>query len=260
MAALLIAAAGLGALGAASPASAGTAPSSTAYGISAVMQSQGTLTQIPPVARVAGNGLKAYTHTTSQPLFSESLGVVSASNMVGSLAVVTSGITSHVSGTGTAGATVQAEADGSTASVDVTLSLVPPPGSTQPPAAPLLSLSATDVTSQVTDTRTLPSVGQQAGTASFGTLSLSGSMVGSQTLTFSGAAPANTVLYSDPNMTVTLNEQTVSGVIDCSPICQFVPKMMIGDALIVQMFQKPAIGNASLTGELVVGQNVAGVP
>ena len=75
-----------------------------------------------------------------------------------------------------------------------------------------------------------------------------------------GAAPANTVLYSDPNMTVTLNQQTVTGVVDCTPICQFIPKTMAGDAVLVEMFQKPVLGHASVTGQALVGQNIASVP
>ncbi len=260
MAALLVAAASLGTLAAAAPALAGEAPASAAYGFSADIASQGSAMTIPAIARVVGSGSKPYSRSTSAPLFSESFGLVSAGNLAGAVAIVSSGIASHVSGTGTAGATVQAEADSSMASLQIDMTLLPPPGSTQAPGAPLLSLTATGIASQVTDTRTLPSVGQQAGQASFGALSITGSLIGTQTLSFQGAAPPNTVLYSDSNMAVTLNGQTVSGVIACTPTCQFVPKSIAGNAVSVAIFQKPLIGKAKMTGEMLVGHNLASVP
>lgn len=254
LAVLAIAAAGLGALGASSPASAQSAPSAFAYGVSGVVASHGTATAIKSVGMVQAAGHKAFSRGASVPLFSEALGIVAAGTMIGTAAVVTSGIASHVSSNGTAGATVQVEADTSMASLEITIALVPPPGSTQPAAAPLLSLTANQITAQVTNMRTLPSVAQQTGMASFGSLSLTGGMVGGQTLTFQGDAPANTVLYDDPNMTVSLNHQDVTGAIECTPICQFVPTKMVGDAILIEMFKKPVVDRTAVTGQLVVGQ------
>jgi hypothetical protein len=259
LAALAFAATGVGMIGVSAPAAAQVGGNSSAYGLSGILGAKGTATEIAQVAPVSGGGTKAYTHGASVPLFSESLGVVAGGSLIGSLAIVSSGVATHVSGTGTAGATVQTEADTSIASLQITLALNPPPGSTQPPAAPLLSVTATNLTSQVTDTRTLPSVAQQTGSANFGALSVSGSLVGSQTLSFQGAAPANTVLYSDPNMTITLNQQTVTGVIDCTPNCQFVPKRMTAEAVLVQMFKKPLEAKLMANGQVVLGKASAGM-
>jgi hypothetical protein len=141
--------------------------------------------------------------------------------------------------------------------VSVELSLLPT--TAVPTPAPLLTLTATNVTSQVTDTQTLPSVSSPAGTASFGALSLSGSLVGGKTLTFSGAAPANTVLYDDDFMTVTLNQQIVTGTIDCAPTCQFVPKAMTANAIAVQMHKEPIAGRPA-AATIYVGMAEAQIP
>jgi len=252
---LAIAVAGLVAV--APPAFAQVVPGSLAYGLSGVVASAGSAARISAVAAVGATSQKAFSRHSSVPLFSESLGIVSSGNLIGSLAVVTSGIATHVSSNGIASTTVQTEADTAIASLSITLSLVPPTDATQPPAAPLLSLTATGITAQVTDTQSLLLTTQQTGTASFGSLTLSGSMVGSQTLTFQGAAPANTVLYDDPNMTVTLNQQDVTGVIECTPTCQFVPQKMTADAILVEMYRKTFVGKKVVTGNVYVAQDEA---
>jgi hypothetical protein len=54
-----------------------------------------------------------------------------------------------------------------------------------------------------------PDRGFLAGDASFGSLTISGALIG-KTVTFSGTAAADTVLYSSPTETITLDKQTVS--------------------------------------------------
>lgn len=258
--ALAIAVAGVATFAAGRPASAqGT--TSSAFGISAGLQSGGTGTAITPVGHVAGSGTKPFAHHGSVPLFSESLGLVSAGNMIGSLAVTASGIATHVMSNGAASTSQESEADTTVASYQATLALLPPEGSTQPAPAPLLSISATDVTGQVIDTESsmLPVV--QTGTASFGSLLITGSLLGTQTLTFQRDAPANTVLYDDPNMTVELNQQDVTGAIECTPICVFVPRRMTANALIIELYQKPLIGNHTKANmQIIVAQDEASLP
>lgn len=257
--AVLAMAAGLAAVTASSSAFAQAAPTAWASGLSGALASQGSATAIAPVNRVLGSGIKAYSHGATVPLYSESIAIVVGGKLVGSMTVVASGIVTHVASTGTSGGTTQVQSSTSIASLQITMSLTPPAGSTAPPA-PLLSLTATNIASQVTDSATAPLVPQQAGTASFGSLTLGGSLVSGQPLTFEGAAPANTVLYSDANMTVTLNQQELSGVIACTPICQFVPQKMIAAALQVEMFHKVVLGKSTVTGNFQIAQNEASVP
>lgn len=255
MAALAIAAA-LGTLGAVSPALAQETMSSYGYALSAVISSSGTATAMAPVAHAGSLGNKASVKAASVPLISETLGIVSGGNMVGEFAIVASGLTTHAMSSGAGATSLETEADASIASVQATMSLIPPAGSTQPPAAPLLTLTATDIAGKVTDTRSSPLVTVQTGTATFGALSLSGSLVGAQTLAFQGAAPANTVLYSDNYMTVTLNQQTDTGVVECTPICEFVPKAVLANALQIVFFHDPIIVGARPKDDVNVGGNV----
>jgi hypothetical protein len=259
-AALALVAAGFGAFGVSSPAAAQASPTAYAFGLSAFIASGGTGTMISPIGKTAGGGGKSFSHTALVPLFSESLGLAAAGKPVGAAAIVTSGITAHVSSNGSAGATVQIEGDTALASLQITVELTPPAGSTQPAPAPLLTVTASNIASQVMDTQTLPAVAVQTGTASFGSLSITGSMVGGQTLTFQGDAPANTVLYDDPNMTITLNQQVVTGSIDCTPLCQFVPSKMVGDALAIEFSKKTLYRKTTTSGQIVVGENEAGLP
>jgi hypothetical protein len=257
VAALALAIAGLAAASVAAPASAQGMPASSAAGLYGLLASQGTGTATGRIGSTSGHGAATYSRYASVPLFSEALGIISKGNLIGEMALVTSGIVAHASSTGTKGATVQTEADTSVASVSVQLTLLPT--TAVPTPAPLLTLTASNVTASVTDTRTLPAVSTPVGTASFGALSLSGSLVGGKTLTFSGVAPANTVLYDDAYMTVTLNQQVVTGSIDCTPTCQFVPQSMTANAIAVQMHKEPVAGKPA-TGDIFIGMNEAQIP
>jgi hypothetical protein len=256
VAALTLAIAGLAAAGAAVPARAQT--SSSAYGLSAALTSQGTGTSIPAVAKTSGQGQAAYTHHSSVLMFSEAMGLVSKGEVIGEMAIMASGIATHASGSGAANATVQTEADASIASVDVTMQLFPT-SVAAPLTVPLLALSVAQIATSLTDTQTLPAVAVQTGTVSFGSLTLTGSLVGNKKLTFTGTAPANTVLYDDPNLTVTLNQQIVTGSIDCTPLCQFVPQAITTSAVAIQMHNEIIAGKKA-TSDVFIGQLEAQLP
>ena len=78
-----------------------------------------------------------------------------------------------------------------------------------------LSLSATDIRSQADFSVVFPNREFATGSASFGSLILTGALIGT-TLTFSGDAPANTVLFSNQTTTVTLDQQSVANLTSCT--------------------------------------------
>jgi hypothetical protein len=236
------------------PAMAQTVPSNTAFALTGSLSSQGTATSIARVGRTAGSGTSPYAYRASVPMFSEALGLVSNGNLIGEMAVVLSGASAHVSSNGVGGATVRAEADVSIASVNVTLSLMPT--AANPAPTPLLSMSATDLATGSTDAQMLPFPGATSGVANFGTFTLSGSLVGGQTLTFSGSAAPNTVVYDDPNLTVTLNHQMQTGEIVCTPTCLFIPSALTSTAIAVEM-HKEIIAGKPANGNLLIGQTEA---
>lgn len=100
------------------------------------------------------------------------------------------------------------------------------------------------------------------GSASFGSLSITGSLVGSKTITYSGSAPANTVLYKSPTstvnqtpaVTITANKQIVDGLISCSPTCTFTPDSIEVHALDISL-NNALILNRPVTGDIVLGNS-----
>jgi hypothetical protein len=169
-----------------------------------------------------------------------------------------SGMAMHASNNGPAIATVAVEGDASIASLNVDFNLFAASASAPTPP-PLLELAATQIATAAKDMQTLPLVSVQKGTASFASLTLKGSLVGNQTLTFSGDAPANTVLYDDPYLTVTLNQQIVTGTIVCTPICQFVPQAMTVNAVAIEM-NRDIVAGKQASGNVYVGQTQVEIP
>ena len=77
-----------------------------------------------------------------------------------------------------------------------------------PPVSLGLSIDATGIHSDSSSSFVFgPNRGFIAGDASFQSLAITGQLVGGKTLTFSGDAAPNTVIYSSPTVTITLDEQ-----------------------------------------------------
>ena len=93
-----------------------------------------------------------------------------------------------------------------------------------------------------------------SGDASLQSLTVTGALVGGKTLTFSGHAAANTVLYSSSTVTITLDAQTLllppaaaSGVIGPS---------ITTDAIDIR-FNDAKFGGHTISGDFALGQSSA---
>ena len=75
-----------------------------------------------------------------------------------------------------------------------------------------------------------PNRGFVAGDASFGSLTISGSLVGFKTLKFSGDAAANTVLFHSSTVTITLDKRTLS---------DFLPPVSAGAGPVPALLPRP---------------------
>lgn len=93
-----------------------------------------------------------------------------------------------------------------------------------------------------------------AGDASFGSLTISGALIG-KTVTFSGTAAADTVLYSSPTVTITLDKQTVSDFLPPSDT-GVDPNRITTDALDIHMNGAHLFGK-TISGDIVLGQSSA---
>ena len=250
-----------GAAGAASAAS--TTPpvvsaSSGAYGVSATLVSAGTATGVGPVGLVQGTAPPAYNLKITTPAFSETVGIAAGTRQIGTLEITAGGIRSAASSLGLGLDSVSAQASDTVGSVQMVLQLFPPPPVPEP--QPLLSISASTVTISASDQQVVPRPGTVSAAAGIGRLVVSGTLVGGQTLTYSGVPPkGGLVLFSSPNLTITLNQQVAVGVISCSPVCVFAPSQITADAIAIQLNQVPFF-NQLVSGDIEVGEADAGIP
>ena len=108
------------------------------------------------------------------------------------------------------------------------------------------------------------------GTASFGSLVIGGGLIG-KTLTFSGTAAANTILYHSPTVTITLDKQVLSDFLPPGAIQPggpmlpasgasaangtvpiIAPNQITTDAIDIHLNHAPAFGLA-LSGDITLG-------
>jgi hypothetical protein len=117
-----------------------------------------------------------------------------------------------------------------------------------------LSVAATVVHSDSNSFFVFPDRGFLAGDASFHSITITGALLGGRTLTFSGDAKPDTVLYSSPTVTITLDEQglllpptTTGGVIG---------PMISTDAIDIQFHGAKFLGN-TISGHFDFGRSLA---
>ncbi len=117
-------------------------------------------------------------------------------------------------------------------------------------AIPGLSVEATGIHSD----SNVSFEGSLTGDASFDLLTVSGALVNGDTLTFSGDAAPDTVLYKSSTVTITLDEQTLlyppgatSGIIGPT---------ITTDAIDIQ-FNHAKFEGQTITGDFAIGQSLA---
>lgn len=91
-----------------------------------------------------------------------------------------------------------------------------------------------------------------SGDASFGSLTIGGALIG-QTLTFSGDAAPNTVLFSSPTVTITLDKQVVTDLTTPG----HPPKGITTEAVDIT-FHNATFAGMQVSGEIVIGIAIAG--
>ena len=99
-----------------------------------------------------------------------------------------------------------------------------------------------------------PNGGFLAGDASFHSLTVAGSLVGGRTLTFSGDAAANTVLYSSSTVTITLDAQTL--LLPPAAASGAIGPSITTDAIDIR-FNDAKFGGHTIFGDFAIGQSSA---
>ncbi len=237
--------------------------SSDAYGASGQFTSGGTSSGFGPIGKASGTGSHGYNKTVSVPSASQVVSLAPAHIPDPTVFATETGIVSNASSGGFGIDFISAQAHTSLKSATMTLMDIPPP-----PLAvaspiifpqPFLMLTATGITSSASWSEVFPQRPSVFGAASFSSLRISGSLVGYKTLTFSGNAPKDKVLYNANGVTITLDQQVVNELISCSPLCTATPYGITTDALDIWL-HNANIGGHIVSGNFILGQSLADPP
>jgi hypothetical protein len=235
---------------AATPVMGGSLDASMADALSARFVADGDLTTLPAVALTQGSA-PSYNHKNALPDYAEVLNIAHAP--AGLYAHLT-GVWDHVMGSGFGVDSHVSEGDASIATAALMLNLNPPPPTAG--IVPLL-ISATGVHAsasyRVVSRSTLVS-----GTASFGELIITGSLFGGTTLTYSGTPPANYLLFSNAEVSITLNEQ-VATMVTCvvGQECTVIPEAFHVEAAHIALTKADIFGRI-VSGDFFLGEAQAG--
>ena len=118
-----------------------------------------------------------------------------------------------------------------------------------------LSVEATGIQSESTSSFGPGGDSFLSGDASFHSLTVAGALVGGETLTFSGDAAADTVLYKSSTVTITLDEQTL--LLPPAATSGAIGPSITTDAIDIQL-NHAKYGNQTITGNFDIGQSSAG--
>jgi hypothetical protein len=232
--------------------------SSPAYALSVDFTFNGVTTQYGPVASVAGSAPPSYDQQDAVVRVSDTL-LLDPSNPINPiLQIGATDLSARAASPGFGVDFISANGQTNLASVGLVLTNNPAP-LLGIPSILGLTLSGTDVRSQADFSVVFPNRAFAAGSASFGALTLGGALIGS-TLTFSGNAAANTVLFSNQTTTVTLDQQSVANLISCTvgAGCISSPVGITTDAIDIRLDNANLFGG-TVSGDIVIGQSITGL-
>jgi hypothetical protein len=258
--AVLATAAAVAAL-AAGPAIAGSLDESAADALSAQFTADGFQTTLPPVAPVQGSAPPGYNERNALPAYNKILDIADKLAPPPALYVQLTAIADHATGTGVGVDSFSSEADSKIAGATLSLHLNPPPPTATGvvPFVPL-QISATGVLTDANFSVVVPSTTTVNGTTNFTNLTITGSLVGGRTLTWTGTPPVNYELFSSPEVTIVLNEQIiVATTVTCAAGqgCTVVPGGIYVKGVHVTL-NKANIFGRIVSGDIYLGEAQAG--
>jgi hypothetical protein len=106
-----------------------------------------------------------------------------------------------------------------------------------------------------------PGPTHRSGSMQFGTLSISGSLVGDKPLTFQGDILPNTVVLDTPQLKITLNAEVIPQNPVCNPgmVCPLYRVLETVETQAVRVeFNHAKVGGHEVSGELILGDALAG--
>jgi hypothetical protein len=233
------------------PVMAGSLDASMADALSGRFVADGDLTALSAVVPTQGSAPPSYNHKDTLPDYAKVLNIARTPT---ALYAHLTGVWDHVMGSGFGVESHVSEGDASIATAALMLNLNPPPPTAD--IVPLL-ISATRVHAsasyRVVSRSTLVS-----GTASFGELIITGSLLRGTTLTYSGTPPENYLLFSNAEVSITLNEQ-VATTVTCvvGQECTVIPDGIHVEAVHVALTKADIFGRI-VSGDFFLGEAQAG--
>ena len=235
---------------------------SSAYGFSANLAFAGAYTSAGPTAAVAGEGPPAYDKIKTAASTQRQWNLNQQSRINPVLTLSASILASEVSAPGIGVDAASASGKTTLGSINLVVSDNP----LAPGIAGVLGLSvmATDVQSASHVGVVFPDRAFATGTASMGSLTISGALIG-RALSFSGNAAPNTVLFRSPTVTVTLNKQVVPGPLSgptadprSNPTLAL-PTAITTEAIDISLHEAKLF-SLPADGDIVIGESHAGAP
>lgn len=230
---------------------------STADSLSGSLQVGNHVTSFGPVGEVAGTAPPAFHQTKKIGQFDHSYDLNPPLLLAPTLRIDTTNLVNNVVSRGIGVDTLGADATANIGSATILLT----DGWLATPILLGLSATATFIHSKSAASYVFgPNRGFLAGDASFGSLSISGSLVGGKTLTFSGDAAPNTVLFHNSTVTITLDKQTLSDFLPPVAPGAVIPPLLANrittDALDIQL-NKASLFGQTITGDIRIGETSA---
>ena len=224
--------------------------SSSADSFTGSLNADGFTTTVAPFAPVSGSAPPAYDHTKTAASFDHLYELTPSELNDLSLQVQATHMFNAASSAGLGVDEIGAKGTADFSSAHFLLTDTVGTG----PTVLGLSVEATGVHSDSNSSFVFgPNRGSLAGDASFHSLTIAGELLGGKTLTFSGDAKPDTVLYSSPTVTIRLDEQRLllppaaGGVIGPS---------ITTDAIDIQFSGAKFLGN-TISGHFDIGQSSA---
>ena len=217
----------------------------------------GHTTAFGPIGQVSGIAPPAFHHIVKIGAFGETFSLDPTSLIDPTLQINATDLTNTASSDGLGIDNISTQSTSDIASASIVLT-----GAVSSTLEILgLSVAATFIHSNSSASYVFgPDRGFVSGDASFQSLSISGSLIGGKTLTFSGDAAPNTVLYHSPTVTITLDQQTLSDFLPPSPVASgtppILPNRITTDALNIQLTDAPLLG-VPITGHISLGETSA---
>ena len=227
--------------------------SSSADSFSGILNADGFTTTIDRFAPVSGSAPPAYDDTSRIASFDHTYDLTSAEANTLSLQMQASHMVNTADSAGIGVDEIGASGDAYLRSADFLLTDSPNP--MLPLSILGLSVKATGIHSDSNSSFVFgPNEGSLSGDASFHSLTVTGALVGGKTLTFSGDAAPDTVLYKSSTVTITLDEQTL--LLPPAATSGIIGPTITTDAIDIQLNHATFAGQ-TITGGFAIGQSSA---